>query len=99
VNTDQPWQARGNCRNVDPETMFPETGDLIGRTQAKATCRGCKVLVDCLEWALEANVEHGVWGGLDEDERRKLRRSRRRLSAVKTTEPAAAASGAGSSAA
>jgi len=46
--------------------------------QAKAVCRPCPVIGDCLEWALAANQDAGVWGGMSEEERRALRRSRQR---------------------
>jgi WhiB family transcriptional regulator, redox-sensing transcriptional regulator len=46
--------------------------------RAKAVCRACDVVAQCLEWALETNQTAGVWGGMDEDERRALRRSRER---------------------
>ena len=42
--------------------------------EAKAVCRRCEVREQCLQWALEAGQDHGVWGGLSEDERRALKR-------------------------
>ena len=45
---------------------------------AKSICAACPVLAQCLDFALEARQDYGVWGGLTEDERRSLRRSRQR---------------------
>jgi WhiB family transcriptional regulator, redox-sensing transcriptional regulator len=70
----KPWQSMSNCLGVDPELFFPERG--ASTSEAKEVCRGCIVREDCLEYAL-ANVEmFGIWGGLSERERRKVRRSR-----------------------
>ena len=45
--------------------------------RARQVCHRCEVRTSCLDWALKAGVDHGVWGGLDEEERRKLNRKRR----------------------
>jgi WhiB family redox-sensing transcriptional regulator len=47
-------------------------------SQAKAVCAGCPVADQCLQFAVTTNQEYGVWGGLDEDERRDVRRRWRR---------------------
>jgi Transcription factor WhiB len=56
----------------------PEGESAAGResrvTAAKATCAGCGVRPGCLQYALERPEPDGVWGGLDEFERRELRR-------------------------
>ena len=73
------WRARAACLDEDPELFFPigQTGPAIRQVAlAKQVCRGCGVREQCLEWALEAGQEHGVWGGLSEDERKRLRRRR-----------------------
>ncbi len=84
VNTD--WRGRGACTQEDPELFFPigNTGPaLLQIEEAKAVCRRCPVMERCLQWALESGQEHGVWGGTDEDERRRMRRraGRKRASA------------------
>lgn len=59
------------CAQTDPEAFFPEKG---GSTrEAKAVCAACPVREACLAWAIKTNQPHGVWGGLSEKERRKLR--------------------------
>ena len=71
VETDQ-WQDRALCAQTDPEAFFPEKG---GSTrEAKKVCRGCEVRVECLEYALEHDERFGIWGGLSERERRRMKR-------------------------
>ncbi|MER6117593.1 WhiB family transcriptional regulator [Streptomyces sp. A0642] len=75
------WRMRAACRDEDPDLFFPigSTGPALVQTEdAKAVCRACPVRRECLQWALENNQDAGVWGGLAEDERRKLKRRSRR---------------------
>lgn len=75
------WRHRAACRSEDPELFFPvgTTGPAVRQTRdAKAVCHRCPVVSDCLNWALVTGQDTGVWGGLDEDERRKLKRRRQR---------------------
>ena len=66
------WQERALCAQTDPEAFFPEKG---GSTrEAKKVCTGCEVRMECLEYALEHDERFGIWGGLSERERRKLKR-------------------------
>ncbi len=69
---EQEWQERALCAQTDPEAFFPEKG---GSTrEAKRICQGCEVRSECLEYALEHDERFGIWGGLSERERRKLKR-------------------------
>jgi WhiB family transcriptional regulator, redox-sensing transcriptional regulator len=68
------WQERANCLGVDPDLFFPERG--ASTREAKAVCGGCEVRLDCLEYALCNGEKFGIWGGLSERERRRLRRQR-----------------------
>lgn len=71
------WSHRAECREMDPEIWFPvgTTGPALARiAEAKAVCHRCPVRAECLDWALAAGVNDGVWGGTSEDERRALRR-------------------------
>jgi WhiB family redox-sensing transcriptional regulator len=70
---DQPdWQERALCAQTDPEAFFPEKG---GSTrEAKRICASCDVRAQCLEYALAFDERFGIWGGLSERERRKLKR-------------------------
>ncbi len=77
------WQGQANCMGVDPDLFFPERG--ASTREAKEVCRGCVVREDCLEYALANGEKFGIWGGLSERERRKIRRRRameRRAGAV-----------------
>jgi len=66
------WQDRALCAQTDPEAFFPEKG---GSTrEAKKVCAGCEVRAECLEYALANDERFGIWGGLSERERRKLKR-------------------------
>lgn len=66
------WQADALCAETDPEAFFPEKG---GSTRdAKRICESCQVKGECLEYALENDERFGIWGGLSERERRKLRK-------------------------
>ena len=66
------WQADALCAQTDPEAFFPEKG---GSTrEAKKVCIGCEVRAECLEYALKNDERFGIWGGLSERERRKLKR-------------------------
>jgi len=73
LDTDgQSWQERALCAETDPEAFFPEKG---GSTrEAKKICTGCEVKAECLEYALANDERFGIWGGLSERERRRLRR-------------------------
>lgn len=70
------WQADAACADEDPELFFAGDEDSIAR--AKRVCAVCPVRNECLETALAVNEMHGVWGGMDEHERRRLIRRRRR---------------------
>ncbi|MCW2582791.1 MAG: Transcription factor WhiB [Klenkia sp.] len=72
LEDDQSWQERALCAETDPEAFFPEKG---GSTrEAKKICTGCEVKMECLEYALGKDERFGIWGGLSERERRRLRR-------------------------
>ncbi|MEQ8719587.1 MAG: WhiB family transcriptional regulator [Acidimicrobiales bacterium] len=70
----KPWQAYANCMGVDPDLFFPERG--ASTREAKEVCRGCVVRDDCLEYALTNGEKFGIWGGMSERERRRIRRQR-----------------------
>lgn len=69
---DPTWWDRALCAQTDPGPFFPEKG---GSTrEAKRVCRNCEVRADCLEYALNHDERFGIWGGLSEQERRRLSR-------------------------
>jgi WhiB family transcriptional regulator, redox-sensing transcriptional regulator len=70
--TPDQWQDRALCAQTDPEAFFPEKG---GSTrEAKKICLGCEVRSECLDYALAHDERFGIWGGLSERERRRLKR-------------------------
>jgi WhiB family redox-sensing transcriptional regulator len=71
------WYQDAACRDHEPELFFPigvSGAALLQLKEAKAVCAGCPVQCLCLEWAVLAGIDHGVWGGLSEDERRTMKR-------------------------
>lgn len=69
---DQQWHDQALCAQTDPEAFFPEKG---GSTrEAKRICTGCEVRSECLSYALANDERFGIWGGLSERERRRLKR-------------------------
>lgn len=72
------WQRYAACRDEDPELFYPEKGVTraaraeAARRQARAVqiCSGCPVMSECLQRSFDDREEFGVWGGVDEDERR-----------------------------
>ena len=69
---EQEWQEQALCAQTDPEAFFPEKG---GSTrEAKRICQACSVRDECLEYALEHDERFGIWGGLSERERRRLKK-------------------------
>jgi WhiB family redox-sensing transcriptional regulator len=69
------WMAAGNCRDEPPAVFFPSDG--IGVEAARRICASCPVREPCLEYALRNHIDHGVWGGASERERRRIARQRR----------------------
>jgi WhiB family redox-sensing transcriptional regulator len=67
------WSDRAACVTAEPETFFPVGGAFSGLDEvsvAKLICRQCAVLTECRVYALSTQQPFGVWGGLDEQERR-----------------------------
>ncbi len=79
---DTPWMQDGNCRHHRPEVFFPSDG--VGVITAQRICASCPVRETCLEYALENRIDHGVWGGASERERRRLLKRRRTTARVTT---------------
>jgi WhiB family redox-sensing transcriptional regulator len=73
--TETAWMAGGNCRNHPPTVFFPSDG--VGVDRARKICASCPVAEPCLEYALENRIDHGVWGGTSERERRRILKRRR----------------------
>lgn len=69
------WMAEGMCRFEPPAMFFPSTGH--GVETAKRVCRTCPVQDVCLEYALEHRIDHGIWGGASERQRRRILKQRK----------------------
>lgn len=72
--------AEGKCNGVAPDVFFPSDG--MGVLSAQKICGSCPVAQACLEYALDNHIDHGVWGGCSERERRRILRRRRNTTAV-----------------
>lgn len=68
------WMATGNCADKPPSLFFPSDG--VGVEVARRVCEDCPVKAQCLEYALTNRIDHGVWGGTSERERRRLLKAR-----------------------
>jgi WhiB family redox-sensing transcriptional regulator len=77
---DEGWAKKAACKGYDPDIFYPEKG--CGSAAAKEICRSCVVRDECLEYAVETNQLFGIWGGLNERQRRNIRRSPRAKEAV-----------------
>lgn len=81
---DNEWMARGNCRFEPPATFFPSDG--VGVEVAKRICETCPAIEPCLEYALAHRIDHGVWGGASERQRRRILK-KRKISVTVVDEP------------
>ena len=77
---DTSWMADGLCREIHPSVFFPSDG--VGVEVARRICLDCPVKAPCLEYALRSRIDHGVWGGASERERRRILRQRRLAAAA-----------------
>ena len=76
------WQSKAACRGACARLFFGPDGETeperqVREGKARAVCASCPVRAECLDYALEHNVRYGIWGGLNEHERRAERRRRR----------------------
>lgn len=72
TDDDERWKRQANCLGVDPDLFYPGRGEPT--RDARQVCAGCTVRADCLAYALRNHEKHGIWGGLSERERERLRR-------------------------
>jgi WhiB family redox-sensing transcriptional regulator len=85
ADTKRKWSVQALCTASDPENFFPPSDSPA--TEARQICVQCLVRVQCLAYAVAADEPFGIWGGLDTQERRSLRRrlQRRQTSASALT--------------
>jgi WhiB family redox-sensing transcriptional regulator len=78
------WQWQAMCRGEDASLFFapnhfePKEEKRARERKARAICGRCPVRMECLEYAIRIKETHGIWGGLNELERRLLVRDRER---------------------
>ena len=68
------WMAQGLCAERDPAVFFPSDG--LGVIAARKICHQCPVAGQCLDYALLHRIDHGVWGGTSERQRRRMLKER-----------------------
>ena len=73
------WQDFALCAQTDPDIFFPEKGG--STAPATSVCASCPVQAECLEYAIVNDIRHGIWGGMSDNDRRKISRERRRARA------------------
>jgi WhiB family transcriptional regulator, redox-sensing transcriptional regulator len=78
LRTEDTWQAKAACRGPQATVFFPPSNferkdeKLDRERRAKAICATCAVKKPCLGYALRIREPHGIWGGLNENERKRL---------------------------
>ena len=81
------WMLDGSCAYSETDLFFPVGSSMKAMKQAneaKAICRECPVVTECLEYAIRTNQDSGIWGGTTEDERKSIRRQYRKTGLVIT---------------
>ncbi len=84
TSADTKWMANGLCADKPPALFFPSDG--VGVEKAKLICEECDVQATCLEYALANRIDHGVWGGTSERQRRRIVRARRAATTRRTSD-------------
>jgi WhiB family transcriptional regulator, redox-sensing transcriptional regulator len=72
-SSDEKWRSRASCLDYPPAIFFPSDG--VGVDRARRICNQCEVATPCLEFALENKIDHGVWGGTSERQRRRFHKT------------------------
>ena len=77
IGIQENWAVDGLCRNggYDPDLWFPHPTDFNLMKLAKRVCYRCPVIMECREIALARGERNGIWGGLTETQRKKMRRA------------------------
>ena len=78
IDTEDAWQIKAACRGPQSDLFFPPTHfekkseKEVRERQAKSICGTCSVKKACLQYSVQIREPHGVWGGLNEAERRQI---------------------------
>jgi len=89
------WRNEAACKDHDPKLWYPERRGDANHQRAVAICQQCPARDACLEHALDHNESYGIWGGLTESQRRRVRTLRERGVTAVTAQAWALLSGAG----
>jgi WhiB family transcriptional regulator, redox-sensing transcriptional regulator len=73
--TEQKWRHRAACKGEPTAVFFAVQGQEV--RAARKICNNCPVRIECLTWAVEESIQHGIFGGLVPRERRALRKGYR----------------------
>lgn len=77
------WMDEAACLGMGTELFYPTQGDIATGLAAIAVCRTCQVSDTCLEYALTNGEKFGVWGGVGEQTRRRIRSARIRTARLR----------------
>ena len=78
LRNDDDWQIKAACRGPQAEVFFPPShferkDEKVEReNRAKGICSSCAVRQPCLAYAIRIREPHGIWGGLNEVERKQV---------------------------
>lgn len=72
------WQQAAACRGPNQVIFFPpprlerRSDKRLREQRAKEICQMCSVRLECLNFAIDIREQHGIWGGMTENERREV---------------------------
>jgi WhiB family redox-sensing transcriptional regulator len=84
------FEGRAACAEVGGDSWYPEKGDK-NLLEVRRVCNRCEIQAQCLQWALETDEPHGIWGGLSKKQRSRLQRKRKQRPIKHGTEGGSAA--------
>lgn len=67
------WHVAACTTDPNPDAWFPDTPEGPDGRYAKQVCAGCRLIAACATYALQAGEQNGIWGGLDPQQRHRLR--------------------------
>ncbi|WP_436231447.1 WhiB family transcriptional regulator [Arcanobacterium phocae] len=72
---DLSWMEEALCAQTDPDIFYPEKGG--STAPATSVCASCSVRAECLEYAVTNDIRHGIWGGISDNDRKRIARERK----------------------
>ena len=77
MNEDTSFMEQAKCKGMDTNFFFPPGSDPGGTKRAVAFCNSCPVKTPCAQYAIDNNINYGVFGGLSIRSRTKLKREQK----------------------